>query len=271
MPRFTDDGRLRKSKRPAGCHTGHGGAAARPASTLPASHVCADLPRLDAPSAGTRLSARVGPSPAPWATDFPGPPPSVHPHRDSKAGGPGPHALPWLVTTVRGQTEDSGQAVCAASFLGRPPESPGQVRGRGPRYSACRTAGKGVSGGQPSGSARPCPGLRTECVLSRAPWGGGRPEPTRPSLLVRWYFRWRLLCSCFSVCLTSQESCLSVRLSVRRPGSPLWRVCTKRLLQGGAGDTPSPLLDSGPRRGEGGRLTLLSSYAANSRVQTHHL
>lgn len=170
-----------------------------------------------------------------------------------------------------GQTEDSGQAVCAASFLGRPPESPGQVRGRGPRYSACRTAGKGVSGGQPSGSARPCPGLRTECVLSRAPWGGGRPEPTRPSLLVRWYFRWRLLCSCFSVCLTSQESCLSVRLSVRRLGSPLWRVCTKRLLQGGAGDTPSPLLDSGPRRGEGGRLTLLSSYAANSRVQTHHL
>lgn len=82
-----------------------------------------------------------------------------------------------------GQTEDSGQAVCAASFLGRPPESPGQVRGRGPRYSACRTAGKGVSGGQLSGSARPCPGLCTECVLSRAPWGGGHPEPTRPSLL----------------------------------------------------------------------------------------
>lgn len=163
-----------------------------------------------------------------------------------------------------GQTEDSGQAVCAASFLGRPPESPGQVRGRGPRYSACRTAGKGVSGGQPSALLVPVPVSARNVSCPGHPGVGGALSPHVPPY-------WRLLCSCFSVCLTSQESCLSVRLSVRRPGSPLWRVCTKRLLQGGAGDTPSPLLDSGPRRWGSGRLTLLSSYAANSRVQTHHL
>lgn len=169
MSRFTGDGGLRKSKRSARRHTGRRGChLAR--GPLAASHACAHQP----------FACPVGHA-------LPGPPPSVQPAVIRRPVAQVLTPSPGLSPPCRGQRENSGQSVCASSFLGRPLGSPGQVRRLGPQHSACKTAGKAVSGGRLSGCAWPRPGLGTKCLVSWETLSPGqtgvvgRPKPTHPA------------------------------------------------------------------------------------------
>lgn len=129
----------------------------------------------------------ISPSPALWAMHFPGPPSSVQPAVIRRPVAQVLTPSLGLSPPCRGQRENSGQSVCASSFLGRPLGSPGQVRRLGPQHSACKTAGKAVSGGRLSGCAWPRPGLGTKCLMSWETLSPGqtgvvgRPKPTHPA------------------------------------------------------------------------------------------
>lgn len=154
-----------------------------------------------------------------------------------------------------GQTEDSGQAVCAASFLGHPPESPGQVRGRGPRYSACRTAGKGVSGGQPSALLVPVPVSARNVSCPGHPGVGGALSPHVPPCWSDGIFA-GVCCAaaspsaslprsrvCLSVCPSAAQAVLSggsVQSAFCRVGRGTPRVLSSTLVLGGGRGGVSP-------------------------------
>lgn len=238
MSRFTGDGGLGKSKRPARRHTGGGGAATWPAGPW--------RPVTPVP---------ISPSPALWAMHFPGPPSSVQPAVIRRPVAQVLTPSLGLSPPCRGQRENSGQSVCASSFLGRPLGSPGQVRRLGLNIQSVkqqarqsRVAGCLAVPGPVPVSARSvsCPGKPS--VLGRLGWWVAL-SPHIPPRLSDNIFAGFCCAAASSLGLLLRlphfPGDMSVRPSVRPSAQvillpearmPLWRVCTKRLLQDGVGE-----------------------------------
>lgn len=107
--------------------------------------------------------------------------------RDSKASGPGPHALSWLVTTVQG-AKGKLEAVCVCLLFPRSPAGkPGAGKEAGASTFSLQNSRQGSLGWPavwlclaPSRSRH-----EVSHVLgnpqSWADWGVGRPKPTHPA------------------------------------------------------------------------------------------